>query len=210
MKLFSIPHSPYAARVRAQIYLRQLPVDIVIPPGGIGSDEFKQSAHSGKVPALDTGSGVIVESLAIINFLEARFAEGTLLPADDVARAQQQSLFLACDNYLATMLFPLFKRLQQGMNKDGVADDLAALHLALQSIEEFWRAAQIPAQTTLADCVFAPVLFYINTLAPMFGEPDPFGATPLLAARWQQMQKDAAISKVLDEMSAGLKAMMGG
>ncbi len=210
MKLYSIAHSPYAARVRAQVYLRELDVDIEAPPGGLGSDEYKQISPTGKVPALDTGNGVIVESIAIIAFLEQVFPEGGLMPTEPMAQAQLRALLLACDSYLSPALFPLFKRLQAGMDKDGVESDLQALRTALQTLEGFWQRANIGDQTGLADCVIAPVFFYIDALAPMFGAAAVFDETPVLAARWHHMQQSAPIAKVLDEMRAGLKAMMGG
>lgn len=209
MKLYAIPHSPYAARVVAQIRLRSLPVEIV-DRRGMDNEVFRNISHTGKVPALDTGDGVIVESLAIVEYLEDAFADNTLFPRDAVARARLRALFYGCDNYLSTQLFPLFQRLQGGMNRDGVDKDLQSLRTALADMELFWHEADPGEDIGLADCVLAPVMFYINVLAPMFGDNAIFDATPLLAARWQQMQTDTVMAVVLEEMDAGLKAMMGG
>ena len=52
MKLYSSPFSPYAARVRAQIRLKNLPIAIEPPPGGLRTAEYRAVNPTGKVPAL--------------------------------------------------------------------------------------------------------------------------------------------------------------
>ena len=51
MKLYNVYGSPIAARCRIQIYAKELDVEIVEPPGGVSSPEYKAINPTGKVPA---------------------------------------------------------------------------------------------------------------------------------------------------------------
>ncbi len=52
MKLYNANLSPYSSRVRIAIYAKNPPVEIVAPPGGLGSAEFEQVNPTGKHPAV--------------------------------------------------------------------------------------------------------------------------------------------------------------
>jgi len=55
-----------------------------------------------------------------------------------------------------------------------------------------------------------PALFVAVSILPAFGIAEPLAATPALARYWQAIQKDENCARVLAEMTAGLKARMGG
>ena len=61
---------------------------------------------------------------------------------------------------------------------------------------------------TIVDCAVIPVLFYVRTLAPLFGVSEPLAATPLLTERWAWAEQHAVANRVIEEMAAGLKAVM--
>ena len=53
MKLYDVALSPFAARVRVQIYAKSLDIPLVAPPGGTGSDEYKRlSDEQGRLAEL--------------------------------------------------------------------------------------------------------------------------------------------------------------
>jgi glutathione S-transferase len=108
MKLFNADLSPYSARVRIALYAKGLPVEIVSPPGGTGSAEFKRLNPTGKVPALEDGGGVVVESEVICEYLDDRYPLPALRPADPLARARMRALSRFADLYLSPPLTALF------------------------------------------------------------------------------------------------------
>ena len=84
MKLYGALASPYAARVHMFAMLKGIDLPLESAPGGMGSDEYKAINPTGKVPALDTGAGLIAESEIICEYLEEKYPEPALLPADPV------------------------------------------------------------------------------------------------------------------------------
>lgn len=63
--------------------------------------EFLAMNPRGKVPTIDHDGFVLYESSAIVEYLEGRFPEKPLLPADPGARALTRRIVAEVDNYLA-------------------------------------------------------------------------------------------------------------
>jgi len=78
MTLYQADLSPYAARVRIQLSTKGIEekVRLVLPPGGMSSDEYKQINPTGKIPALQIGDAILSESATICEFLEYRNRSG--------------------------------------------------------------------------------------------------------------------------------------
>jgi maleylacetoacetate isomerase len=101
--LYDYWRSSASYRVRIALALKgvsyeRVPVDLVA--GDQKGEAYKVVGPQGLVPALDVGGGVrIVQSLAIIDWIEAIHAEPPLLPADPVDRSHVMALALAvaCD-----------------------------------------------------------------------------------------------------------------
>src|SRR2546430_1822987 len=121
MKLYSLPLSHFAARVRIAIREKGLDVEIVAPPGEAPfPEEYRRVNPLGKVPALDVGGRVIVESEVINEYLEDRFPTPPLLPVDPEARARARTLSRLHDLYLEPALHPLFFQLDPSTRDAGV------------------------------------------------------------------------------------------
>lgn len=104
LELFSYWRSSAAFRVRIALNLKG--VDYRISPVNIApaaaehlGEAYLARNPEGRVPALATDQGVLSQSPAILDWLEARFPEPALLPADPWARAQVLSFanVIACD-----------------------------------------------------------------------------------------------------------------
>ena len=88
MILYSEPTSPYSAVVRVAVYAKQLAIEIVAPPGGLKSDEYRALSGTGTVPCLKLDDGsALPESTVILAYLDDKFPERPLLPAGAEARA---------------------------------------------------------------------------------------------------------------------------
>lgn len=97
MKLYMVPLAPNPTKVMLYIAERERrDLDMGIEQVVVNTvkGRHKEPEHMarnpfGKLPVLELEDGTyILESLAIIQYLEARFPDGALLPADAKARAQ--------------------------------------------------------------------------------------------------------------------------
>ncbi|WP_434653645.1 maleylacetoacetate isomerase [Pseudomonas sp. R3-56] len=106
MELYTYYRSTSSYRVRIALALkgldyRALPVSLIAPPGG----EHRQPAYlginpQGRVPALRTDEGaLLVQSPAIIEYLEERYPQVPLLSRDPVLRAHERGVaaLIGCD-----------------------------------------------------------------------------------------------------------------
>lgn len=102
MKLYDYGRSSAAYRVRIALHLKGLPytrIPVSLLDNAQHSDAYRQINPTSLVPSLDTGAGILSQSLAIIEYLEECHPEPALLPAEPLARAQVRALALqiACD-----------------------------------------------------------------------------------------------------------------
>ena len=105
MKLYSYFRSSAAYRVRIALNLKGLayetvPVHLVKEGGHNRRPEFRAINPQMRVPALVVPAGdVLIQSLAIIEYLDETHPEPPLLPKDPIARAQARALaeIVACD-----------------------------------------------------------------------------------------------------------------
>ncbi len=215
MILYSLPHSPYAARVRLMLKIKGIDAQIAAPPAGLGSDEFKALTPTGKVPVLKLGDLHLPESIAIMEFLEERFSDCPMLRGDDLARAWNRSASRFVDLGLAPALFPLFGQLRASPKDEAlIARSLAELKKQLAVLTQFVERAPgklLDAKSPgFFDCVLTPVMFYVTTVAPLFGETGILDGEDALAGWWDEIQSHELVIVLLEEMRAGLAAMMGG
>jgi glutathione S-transferase len=99
VKLYDAPRCPYCARVRLVldekgIAHERVEIDLGDRPGWI-----YELNPSGKVPVLDDGF-VLPESAVIMEYLEERFPDPPLLPADPAARARARLAVFRFDDAL--------------------------------------------------------------------------------------------------------------
>jgi maleylacetoacetate isomerase len=161
-------------RVRIALNLKglayeQRPVSLV--DGAQKSEAYRALNPQGFVPMLEVDGHRLTQSLAIIEYLDARFPEPRLIPADPAAAATVRalSLIVACDIHPLNNLRVLrYLKTELGQQQEAVdtwyrhwvAEGLAALeahaapHLAHRSDEEI-EAAPV----NLADVFLVPQLF---------------------------------------------------
>lgn len=88
MKLFGASMSPFVRKVLA--YAGEKGIELELVPGGMGQGgpEFEAASPFRKMPGFCDGDFSISDSTAIITYLEARFPEPALIPAEPKARAR--------------------------------------------------------------------------------------------------------------------------
>ena len=88
MIVYGSSMSPYARKVLA--FAAEKGVEPEHKPLGLGSDdpEFLEASPFRKIPGFRDGDFAICDSSAIVHYLEAKFPEPALIPADPQARAR--------------------------------------------------------------------------------------------------------------------------
>ena len=115
MKLYSYFRSSAAYRVRIALNLKGIAYETVsvhlVKDGGHNKrPEFRAVNPQMRVPALVTAAGdVLIQSLAIIEYLDETHPEPPLLPRDPIARAKVRALadLIACDIHPLNNTSPL-------------------------------------------------------------------------------------------------------
>jgi glutathione S-transferase len=215
VKLYDLALSPFAARVRLQIYAKGLDVPFVEPPGGLASETYKRINPTGKVPALELDDGSVVpESTVIGEYLEDRFPEPALRPADPLARARMRLLCRLVDLYVEPPLHALFPQVTDPKARDPklVADRLAELAPRYDQLAGFLASAgpyALGPQLTLADCTLFPLFFYATRVHPFLGDKDPTASRAPLAAWWEGVRRHPAVARVDAELAKALAAALG-
>src|ERR1044071_9874265 len=104
MKLYSFFRSSASYRVRIALNLKgigyeQIPIHLRRGGGEQLMASYKAINPQALVPSLDDGGRLLTQSLAIIEYLNERFPEPPLLPADaaDRATVRSMALLIACE-----------------------------------------------------------------------------------------------------------------
>ena len=159
MKLYSYFRSSAAYRVRIALNLKgmaydTLPVHLVKEGGHNRRPQFRALNPQMRVPALVAPSGdVLIQSLAIIEYLDETLPEPPLLPKDPIARAQARALaqIVACDIHPLNNIGAL-RYLKREMHQDQAAIDAWCRHWVLAGFEAL-EALVRPGPYTCGDAV---------------------------------------------------------
>ncbi len=142
MKLYSYFRSSAAYRVRIALNLKGLayetvPVHLVKEGGHNRRLEFRAINPQMRVPALVVPTGdVLIQSLAIIEYLDETHPEPPLLPKDSIARAQARALaeIVACDIHPLNNIGSL-RYLKRELHQEQAAIDAWYHHWVLTGFE---------------------------------------------------------------------------
>ncbi|MEM9107913.1 MAG: glutathione S-transferase family protein [Pseudomonadota bacterium] len=207
IKLYSIPPSLYSAKVRIVLRAKQLAWQDIPPPGGYGSDEYKQIIPSGTLPAIDHDGFLLVDSEAINEYLNELQPQPPLWPEDMKARAQARFLSRFHDTRLEPAVRALFAHVDPAQ-RDGDFVSRQA-ELIAGRIEQLVRLVD-PApfltgsRLSLADCGYPITFVFLEMLN------EPMGlSTPLpekLAAYFKALQNEPSVAAELESYRPALSA----
>ncbi len=176
MKLYSYFRSSAAYRVRIALNFKGIayetaPVHLVKDGGHNKRPEYRAVNPQMRVPALVTDAGdVLIQSLAIIEYLEETHPEPPLLPRDPLGRAKVRALadLIACDIHPLNNIGPL-RYLKNQMSQEQSAID-AWYHYWVTAGFEALETLIEPApyvcgnRVTLADLCLVPQVYNARRL----------------------------------------------
>ena len=99
MTLYDAPRCPYCARVRIVLAEKEIPfetvtIDLAARPAWL----LEHNPPNGRVPVLDEDGWILPESAVIDEYLEDRYPDPPLLPADPGERAAARQHVLRLDD----------------------------------------------------------------------------------------------------------------
>jgi maleylpyruvate isomerase len=166
--LYSYFRSSAAYRARIALNLKGIPYDIEsvhLTKGGgrQHSPEYRAINPQRRVPALKLDSGeVLIQSLAIIEYLDEIHPEPPLLPADPIARAHVRAVAqaIACDIHPLNNVTPLFY-LKNELRHDQAEINAWYAHwvtVGFEAVEALLRPGPYAfgGQVTIADICLVP------------------------------------------------------
>ena len=212
MQLLSTDLSPYSARVRAQIYHKNLDIEIFEPDPPLKSEGFLSAYPLGKVPILLLEDGTALsESWAILNYLEDLYPENSLRPASALEKARMHQFKGFTDFLLKDSLFPLFVMLGGNPeNRDpqevigNIKNEMSKFDRLLGEMTDCHKRS-----LHLGDIALATSHYFTIALGAVFGETDMFGDAKRFKAWWEWVQEKPAVTKAIGEMQQALKDRSG-
>jgi maleylpyruvate isomerase len=176
LQLYSYFRSSAAYRVRIALNFKGVPYDMtsihLAKDGGHNRrPEFRAVNPQMRVPALALDSGeVLIQSLAIIDYLDEAYPEPALLPADMLARAHVRAIshIIACDIHPLNNVGPL-RYLKNTLKHDQSEIDAWYHHWVIEGFEAI-ESLIAPApyccggQITLADICLVPQVYNARRL----------------------------------------------
>lgn len=210
-KVYASALSPFSARLRIACALKNVTIDFELPPGGSGSAEIKALNPFGKIPLMFDQDQILVESLALLEYLEDRHPEArSLRPADALQLARARMLCLLFDHNVLKAMGGVFAQLLSPTPNPDMAraafDDIEA---ELKKLAHFFDAEgfAVGAQLSIAECAMAPFAFLMDLLAPVFGVVSPTQRVPRFTAWWQQVAAVSEVATVTAGMQQAFAAM---
>jgi maleylacetoacetate isomerase len=176
VKLYSYFRSSAAYRVRIALNLKGIgyetaSIHLVKDGGHNRKPEYRAVNPQMRVPALVTPAGdILIQSLAIIDYLDETHPEPPLLPEDPIARAKVRALaeIVACDIHPLNNIGPL-RYLKNVMGQEQSAIDAWYHHWVVEgfeAIEALIEGAPYACgkAVTLADICLVPQVYNARRL----------------------------------------------
>jgi glutathione S-transferase len=192
MKLYGSSLSPYVRKV--MMFAAAKGIDLELQPIALGAadPEFREASPFGKMPGFRDGDFTICDSSAIVTYIEAKYPEPPLFPAEPKERARAvwfdefaDTIFMEAGRkvFFNRIVLPLMRR-------DG--DLAAADHAATEELPRLYTYLEgvVPAdgwlvgdKMTIAD--IAVVSPFVNMLhAGAEPEPAMFPKLTAYVSRW--------------------------
>src|SRR5262249_4110623 len=139
MKLWSGVLSPFSTKVRIALAEKGLEYEMLQIPWtrqtlwGPKRPEFLAVSPRGRVPGLTDGEATVYDSTVIAEYLEDRYPDPSLFPADAVARARCRQLEDEADTAMVEEVTPLVQELFT--KRDDTARDQARVGVAMGALQ---------------------------------------------------------------------------
>ncbi len=168
LTLYNVPVSIYGAKLHVLLRHKELAFEELAPPGGYGSDAYKQVVPSGNVPAMIDGDLLLADSEAIAEYLEEKHPEPAMLPVGLAERALARQLSRFHDTRLEPELRVLFPVIKPDKRDAAVAaKQSGAISARLAQLARLVTATEQPL--SIGDCGFPVTCLWFDALTEPLG-----------------------------------------
>lgn len=205
MKLYGTPLSPYFCRVWFAALAKGIDLELEIGPPDVQSDPNRKRSPTGKIPFIEDGSMLLYESEVIVEYLEDRYPEPSLLPVGTLDRARSRLISRLVDLYVLLPIHALVPQIRsEARDEDIVARHLSVIKDGLDQIDATvsprpWCLGGNPA---LADCALAAALWYLPNILRHFSTVDLRDGYLRLTPYWNFVQTAPVFLDAFTEMAA--------
>ncbi len=197
IELYGHPFAAFTWKPLIAAYARGVPFTfrVVAPENPDNAARLQELSPTGQMPALVDGALEIVESNAIVEYLDCIGHAPSLIPTDFISALRARMLADIYDDYIAT---PMQRIVSESFRPDdakdptGVDQARGGLDRSYRWLERQLSSEWAVADTfSIADCAAAPALFYADWVHPI-----PSGALREYRTR---LLRHPAVVRVVDE-----------
>jgi len=211
MILYSLPISNYCGKVLHALRFKDLECEILPPPGGYGSEEYKKRVLSGTIPALDHDGVILSESEVINEYLNEVFPEPNLLHGSAEQRAKIRMLCRLHDLKLEPIVRSLFPVMSpEKRDAEMVEKRLREMEQSLERLRGLIQPGPflVGHAPSLADCTFSQTLMLAGM---MWKELEAEWSLGKELEDWQQMMGELApVQSVLEPAREATESWLEG
>jgi glutathione S-transferase len=186
LTLYDADRCPYCARARIVLAEKDVEFETVTIDLSDRPDWLYEKNPLGKVPVLEEDSFVLPESDVIMQYLDERYPEPALLPADPAARALARLAIFRFDTNLGDAYYAFRRREER--SEQWLAHCLAGMERS---------AREWPFEYGLADIAYVPWLLRLRDLLGFDLSPYPG-----LGERLAELAERPAVAAELDLVAA--------
>jgi glutathione S-transferase len=214
MKIYGVTMSPFVQRVITTCRIKGIDFELIRPEGGLKTPEFMAFSLNQRVPVIEEEDGwTMVESIAIVHYLEATHPTPAVIPADPRLAARARAIAMLCDIEIGPALLqytrqPLLNRFSR---PDVLAYSSEQLTHALDTIERLgvtggrWALGD---QISLADIALTPLLTLAQIIIDMSDAGDILSGRPEIDDYWARMQEEPIWADMLRDFRTGFEHMV--
>ena len=107
MILYGFPLSPFVRKVALALTEKGIAFDWVPSNPSQPTEDFLKASPFGKIPAIADGTFVLADSTAIVAYLDAKYPEGPLVPAEPEACGRSIWFEEVCDSEIVPKAVPM-------------------------------------------------------------------------------------------------------
>lgn len=176
--VYDHPLSPYGQKVKIALAEKGVPFEARLPDAigsGATTGEFQVASPRGEVPALVDGDAHVFDSTVILEYIEDRWPDPALLPADPLERARARMLEDVMDTHFEAITWGLSELRNFGRGEGPLADAMFERGLTQLGRWFDWLSAELGDREWFNGAAFG---WADLCVVPFVNGAVGFGATP--------------------------------